>query len=99
MMVPSEGRRQGGGTERKKDGAKSFLILASYELYSLSGSSTHGVLPARILEWVPISSSRDLLTQGSNPCLLPLLHCQAGSLPLTPPGKLQVVAVNFQKEG
>ena len=27
------------------------------------------------------------LTQGSNPCLLSLLHCQAGSLPLVPPGK------------
>ena len=27
------------------------------------------------------------LTQGPNPCLLPLLHGQAGSLPLVPPGK------------
>ena len=26
-------------------------------------------------------------TQGSNPCLLHLLHWQAGSLPLVPPGK------------
>ena len=26
-------------------------------------------------------------TQGSNPCLLHLLHWQAGSLPLAPPGK------------
>ena len=26
-------------------------------------------------------------TQGSNPCLLHLLYCQAGSLPLAPPGK------------
>ena len=26
-------------------------------------------------------------TQGSNACLLGLLHCQAGSLPLVPPGK------------
>ena len=26
-------------------------------------------------------------TQGSNPHLLHLLHCQAGSLPLAPPGK------------
>ena len=26
-------------------------------------------------------------TQGSNPCLLCLLHWQAGSLPLAPPGK------------
>ena len=27
------------------------------------------------------------LTQGSNPCLFCLLHWQAGSLPLAPPGK------------
>ena len=27
------------------------------------------------------------LTQGSNPHLLGLRHCQAGSLPLAPPGK------------
>ena len=27
------------------------------------------------------------LSQGSNPCLLHLLHWQAGSLPLVPPGK------------
>ena len=27
------------------------------------------------------------LTQGSNPCLLHLLHWQAGSLSLAPPGK------------
>ena len=27
------------------------------------------------------------LTPGSNPCLLPFLHYQVGSLPLAPPGK------------
>ena len=31
------------------------------------------------------------LTQGSNPHLLCLLHCQAGSLPLAPPGKPQFI--------
>ena len=29
-------------------------------------------------------------TQGLNPCLLHLLHWQAGSLPLVPPGKLSL---------
>ena len=43
------------------------------------GSSLHGILQARILQWVAISSSR-----GSNLCLL---HWQAGSLPLAPPGR------------
>ena len=48
------------------------------------GSSVHGILQARILEWIAMPSSR-----GSWPrdwtCLS--LHWQAGSLPLAPPGK------------
>jgi len=40
---------------------------------SLPGSSVHGILQARILEWLAIPFSRGiLLTQGSNPGLL---HC------------------------
>ena len=49
------------------------------------GSSVHGIFQARILEWVAISSSRG--PSQSNPRLLHLLHWQAGSLPLAPPGK------------
>ena len=37
------------------------------------------------------SSPGDLLTQGSNLHLLCLLHWQAGSLPLAPPGKSRLV--------
>ena len=49
--------------------------------------SVHGVLRARILEWVASSSSR-----GSSPprdwtCAY-ILHRQVNSLPLVPPGKL-----------
>ena len=41
---------------------------------SLPGSSVHGILQARILEWVAMPSSRGIfLTQGSNPGLL---HCR-----------------------
>ena len=48
------------------------------------GSSVHGILQARILEWVAIPSSRgSSLTQGSNPCLL---HWQADSLALNHQG-------------
>ena len=55
---------------------------------SLPGSSIHGILQARILEWVAMPSSRGIfLTHGSNPHLLCLLHWQAGSSPLAPPGK------------
>ena len=40
-----------------------------------------------ILEGVAMHSSRGIfLIQGWNPCLLYLLHWQAGSLPLVPPG-------------
>ena len=52
------------------------------------GSSVQGIFQLRILEWVPISSSRGS-SQGSNPHLLCLLHRQVGSFPLAPPGKPQ----------
>ena len=55
--------------------------------YSPQGSSVHGILHARILEWVAISSSRGFFpTQGLNLCLLCLLHWQEHPLPLVPHG-------------
>ena len=39
--------------------------------YSPPGSSVHGILQARILEWIAIPFPRDLPNQGSN---LGLLH-------------------------
>ena len=55
---------------------------------SPSASSVHGILQARILEWVAMPSSMGIfLTQGSNLSLLCLLHWQAGSLPLLLSGK------------
>ena len=52
------------------------------------GSSVHGILQARILEWVCHALLQGIfLTQGLNPALLHLLHWQVGSLPLAPPGK------------
>jgi len=58
------------------------------------GSSVHGILQARILEWVALTSSR-----GLNPSLLHLLHWQAGSLPLVPPGKPLESIESIYKEG
>ena len=53
------------------------------------GSSAHGILQARILKGVAISfSGRSSWPRDWTPCLLSLLHWQAGSLPLMPPGKL-----------
>ena len=40
---------------------------------SPSGSSVHGIVQARILEWIAIPFSRIFLTQGLNPSLL---HCR-----------------------
>ena len=63
--------------------------LQRYGLY-LPGSSVHGILQARTLERVAMISSWGLFpTQGWNACLLCLLHWQASSLPLTPPGRPQ----------
>ena len=52
------------------------------------GSSVHGILQARILEWVCHALLQGIFpTQGSNPRLLHLLQWQADSLPPAPPGK------------
>ena len=51
---------------------------------SLSGSSVHGILQARILEWVAIPSPGDLPNPGIK------LRCPAlrtDSLPAEPPGE------------
>ena len=65
-----------------------FLTLCDTLDYSSPGSSVHGILQARILEWVVMPSSWGIFpTQGLNLCLLRLLHWPAGSLPLTPPVK------------
>ena len=58
------------------------------------GSSVHGSLQVRILEWVGSPSPADL----PNLWLLCLLHWQVDSLPLAPPGKpiKEVVNVTHQ---
>ena len=66
---------------------RSCLTLCNPMDCSLLGSSVHGILQGRILEWVGMPFSR-----GSSqprdwtriPCLLPW---QVGSSPLAPPGK------------
>ena len=62
---------------------QSCLSLCDPMDHSLPGSSVHGILQARTLEWVAISSSRGS-SQGPNPCLLCLLHWQVSSFPLVP---------------
>ena len=54
--------------------AQSCLTLCNPMDCSPPGSSFHGILQARILEWVAMSSSRGIFpTQGSSPGLL---HCR-----------------------
>ena len=59
---------------------------------SQPGSWIHGILQARILEWVAMPSSGGGVfpTQRSNLLLLCLLHWQVGSLPLAQPGKPRI---------
>ena len=67
--------------------------LRHYVLYSLPGSSVHGILQARILQWIVISFSRDLPDSGIKPRSLAF---QADSLPSEPPGKPPVEKTHIQ---
>ena len=58
----------------------SYLALWDPVDHSPPGYSVHG-------SGLSCPPPRIFLTQGLNPCLLCLLHWQAGSLPLAPPGK------------
>ena len=56
--------------------SQSCLTLCDSMYCSLPGSSVHGILQARILEWVAISFFSEIFsTQRSNPHLLCHLHC------------------------
>ena len=60
------------------------LILSDLMDCSPPGSSVHGILQARILEWLPFPSPGDLPNPGIKP-RSPAL--QADSLPFESPGK------------
>ena len=61
------------------------LFAAVSDSLQPPGSSVHGILQARILEWVAIPSSRDLSDPGTEPKFLAF---QADSLPSEPSGNL-----------
>ena len=64
------------------------LFVTPWTIVHQEGASVHGILQARILKWVAMHSLKGIfLIQGSNQCLLHLLHWKAGSLPLVPFGK------------
>ena len=62
----------------------SCLTVCNPMDYSPSGSSVHGILQARIVKWVAISSSRGSF--WSTDRTQSLLYWQVGSLPLSHPG-------------
>ena len=64
---------------------------------SKPGSSLHGDSPGKNTGVGCLAFLQGIfLTQGLNPCLLPLLHWQADSLPLVPPGNPQYHHNNIQ---
>ena len=65
------------------------LTLCNPMDYSLPGFSVHGILQARMLEWVAMPSSRGLPDPGIKHSSLRSPHLQAGSLPPVPPGETE----------
>ena len=80
-----------GNTEDKCVRAKSCQLcptLCNPMDCSPPGSSVHGILQARILEWVAMPSSRGSSQPRDQTCVSYIyLHCQVGSLPLAQPEK------------
>ena len=76
--------------------ARSLQLCPTLRPYGVPGSSVHGNSPGKNTE-VDCHAllQRFFPTQGLNPRLLCLLHWQAGSLPLAPPGKPAVYIVAF----
>ena len=67
---------------------QSYPTLCDLMVCSPPGSSVHGILQAKIGVGCHALLQGIFLTQGLNLCLLCLLHWQAGSIPLAPPGNL-----------
>ena len=77
---------------------QSCLILCDPMNCSPQGSSVHGILQARILEWVVMPSSRgSSWPRDRTHISYVYLHWQASSLQLAPPGKpfCRIVSNNF----
>ena len=84
----------------KLKAAQSCLTLCNPMDYRLPDSSVHGILQARILEWVAMPSSGrssqpspppgDLPGPGTEPAFLTSPALAGGSLPLVTPGKLSL---------
>ena len=74
--------------------AQSCPTLCNSMGCSLPGSSVHGILQARVLDWMPCPPPGDLPNLGIEP-MSPTL--QEDSLPSKPPGKPKWVAYAFSR--
>ena len=73
---------------------QSCLTLCDPVDCSLPGFSIHGIIQARILEWVAMPFSKDLPNPGIEPASLTFPELATGSLPLVPSGKPFVTLKN-----
>ena len=74
---------------------KSCSTLCNIIDCSPLGFSGHGILQARLLEWVSVSSSRGSSLPRDRTCVSYVSqHWQMDSLPLVPPGKPRLVHSN-----
>ena len=64
---------------------------------SPAGSSVHGILQERILEWVAMPSSKDLPDPGIEPKSPAVPALQADSLPLSLQGSSQIILVEAKR--
>ena len=55
---------------------------------SLLDSSVHGILQARILEWLPFTTAEDLPDPGIEPASLASLALAGGFFTTVPPGMI-----------
>ena len=81
---------------------QSCLTLCDPMDHSPPGSSVHGILQARILEWVALPSSRGSSWPRDWNCVSRLLHWQVDSLPLAPYCLLSIsplLKFNFHRVG
>ena len=79
---------------------QSWLTLCNLTDSRPPGSSVHGTLQARILEWAVVLSSRGSSRPRDQTCVSYVyLHWPASSLPLAPPGKPVIKMHCFQFGG
>ena len=100
LAAAASGMRQKGGRAWGKPAANSLCLRSAAESHRTL--RPHGLWPARLLcPWDFPGKSPGVgccaFLQGSNPRILHLLHWQAGSLPLAPSGKPNIMEKNMKK--